>query len=63
MTKFYRVRDKQTGHQFTTAVLRPNLEVLPDKQAVSRNGKALPAKPNIGPSPQSRKRNGKKENA
>ncbi|GAA1436304.1 hypothetical protein GCM10009616_35760 [Microlunatus lacustris] len=45
MTNWTRVKDKETGHESSTAVVRDHHEVL-DKPAVDRNGDPLPAKPN-----------------
>lgn len=45
MSEFQRVKDKATGHEYSAR--RPDLskvDVL-DKDAVDRNGRALPAKP------------------
>ena len=41
-----RVKDKITGHHYTTAVVLPQHEVL-DQPAVDANGKPLPPKHNI----------------
>lgn len=48
--KFHRVRDKQTGHEFTTARLADHLEVLA-KPATNKNGKCLPPVPAKRPAP------------
>lgn len=42
-----RVKDKDTGHEFTTrrAVLPDNWEVLKSKRAVDARGRDLPVKP------------------
>ena len=42
-----RVKDKDTGHEFTTRrdPLPDNFEVLKDKRAVDARGRDLPAKP------------------
>lgn len=42
-----RVKDKDTGHEFTTrrSVLPDGWEVLKDKRAVDARGRDLPAKP------------------
>ena len=44
MAEFFRVRDKRTNHEFTTARVTDNHEVL-DKRALDARGKPLPAKP------------------
>lgn len=44
MAEFVRVKDKETGHEYTTARVLDKHEVL-DKRAVDVNGRALPAKP------------------
>lgn len=43
MTEWFRVKDKDTGHEYTTAFPLSSHEVL-DKEAVDRNGNPLPAK-------------------
>lgn len=47
MTKFVRVRDKTTGHQYTTTAVRaaqnPNLQVV-DRPATNVSGHPLPPK-------------------
>lgn len=47
MAEPQRVKDKDTGHEFTTrrAALPDNWEVLKDKRAVDARGRDLPAKP------------------
>lgn len=40
-----RVRDKATGAEFTTYVLKEGMEVLKNKPALDSDGKALPAVP------------------
>lgn len=42
---FVRVRDKETGHEFTTKVVGSHLVVLKDQPAVNKRGKPLPPKP------------------
>jgi hypothetical protein len=45
MTDFVRVKDRDTGHEFSLPVaLVTTEEVLPDRPAVDRNGAPLPAK-------------------
>lgn len=47
MPTFVRVRDKDTGHEYTTAHVLDKHEVLPKKRAVDVNGRPLPAKPKV----------------
>lgn len=45
MTKWVRVKDKMTGHEYTVARVNESLhEVLEDKPATSKNGRPLPPK-------------------
>lgn len=44
MSDFVRVKDKATGHEYSTSHVTDNHEVL-DKRAVDANGRPLPAKP------------------
>jgi len=43
-TKFVRVQDKRTGHEYTTAHVDTENHTVLDKPAVGRNGKPLKAK-------------------
>lgn len=64
MPKFVRVRDKVTGHQFTiaeAAVRDDKHDVLKDKDAVNKQGKPLPAKPNTSASARKRSQTTKAE--
>jgi hypothetical protein len=45
MPEFQRVRDKRTGHEYSTKRVTDDHEVLKNKRAVDANGRALPAKP------------------
>lgn len=48
MTTWTRVKDKRTGHQYSTAhVDSEHHEVLKDAPAVDAMGNVLPAKPNV----------------
>ena len=48
-TEWVRVKDKNTGHEYTTAAVavRDGEQVLDKKDAVDLQGNPLPAKPNI----------------
>jgi len=53
-TKFVRVKDADTNHEYTTTELvvkasGGKLHVLDDKQAVDSNGRPLPAKTSLTP--------------
>lgn len=51
MAKFYRVRDRETGHEYTTALFLQGVHILLDEPAVDADGRTLPAKPNPNPGP------------
>lgn len=50
-----RVRDKRTGHHYSTAVVDPEHHQVLKQDAVDRNGRPLPAKPNVSASRSSAK--------
>jgi len=45
MPEFVRVRDKDTGHEYSVVHVQDHHEVLKDKKAVDANGRPYPAKP------------------
>ena len=49
MADFVRVKDKETGHEFSLAARSVNADLhdVLDKPAVDANGRPLPAKPHI----------------
>lgn len=59
MSDFVRVKDKVTGHEYSTR--RPNpktVDVLKDKSAVDADGRPLPDKPNVSAASRDKKKSG-----
>ncbi len=46
MTQFFRVRDKDTGHEFTEGFFDPDIHERVDESGVGPDGVPLPPKPN-----------------
>ncbi len=46
MTQFYRVRDKDTGHEFTEGFFDPDIHELVDGPATYPDGRPVEPKPN-----------------
>lgn len=57
MTEWFRVKDPETGHEYTTAVPQEGQEIL-DKPAVGRDDRPLPATINVNPAPSRGKKAG-----
>ena len=47
MSDFYRVKDKQTGHEYSVRFPDPEQHEVLEKPAVDFNGDALPGKPHL----------------
>lgn len=47
LPEFVRVRDKRTGHQYSTRFPHPEHHEVLDQPAVDANGRSLPAKPHV----------------
>lgn len=59
MSSFKRVKDKATGHEYTTRRPDPKkVDVLPGKPAVDVNGRPLPGKPNLAAPSRDKKKSG-----